>query len=401
MQGTRNTGSNGGANVPLPARDYAAEAAAQQAAIAAQQAQQARQQRLNEAYNANEQGNALLKKGDWAKAIHLYEEAARKSPNDKIIRDNLAKAQRRLQAQRAEAEQERLAKQRDKTAASNMQRDINIFAETLNAAPASSGGLDFDGGNSGTPPSGGGGLDFISPIPPANADKPAAASEVGNPMVVNAQNVRSGLPPEVDTAIAGVFSSAPPGVANAVSKGFQAVVTHDWKVAAAWFGDALNRDPGNTTLKNLLTAAHSKPASSKGDAIVDRYRKGYDAVIAGDRPGAISAFEAAMRNDPSHGGSIGTYVDYLRAKPKSAATQVLQLPTESDMEFMFDDLREKTPATKPTPANRPKSQKDVQSDADWLNEPEPGHAWKQFFRMLTPVRKIDQNAPVINSGFRG
>lgn len=88
------------------------------------------------------------------------------------------------------------------------------------------------------------------------------AVESNDPKVVNAQRVPSGLPKDVETAIAGSFADAPAGVVNAVSKGFQAVMAHDWKVAAAWFGDALNRDPGNVALKNLLAAANSSPPAA-------------------------------------------------------------------------------------------------------------------------------------------
>ena len=292
-----------------------------------QQAQQAHQQRLSEAYNTNERGNALFKKGDLAKAVQLYEEAARKSPNDKTIRGNLAEAQRQLQAQHAEAD----AKQRDKTAASNMQRAINSFAETLNAAPASSGGLDFDGRNSGTPPGGGGnggGLDFISTVPTASAARLPATLEFGDPMVVNAQNVPSGLPPAVDTAIAGGFASAPPGVSDRVRKGFQAATTGDWNVASAWFEDALKRDPGNVALKNLVAAARSTAASpvpklsvAQGMVVLDAYLdRGLDAQLGGD----AAQVKATARSSA--------------ASPTSKLTtaQGLQLPTAEDLKLLFD-----------------------------------------------------------------
>lgn len=176
-------GSGGNNSYIAPSGPSQAEIAAQQAA---QQAEQARHQRLTEAFNSNERGNAFWKKGDLANAVRVYEDAARKSPNDKVIRSNLARAEEALQTQRARAEEERLSKQRDKAAAANMQQAINSFAQTLDAAPASSGGLDFDGRAGGNLPSGGGiggGLDFISATP--GTAKPAAALEFGDPMVVD------------------------------------------------------------------------------------------------------------------------------------------------------------------------------------------------------------------------
>ena len=74
----------------------------------------------------------------------------------------------------------------------------------------------------------------------------------GDPKVVNAQNVPSGLPKAVENAIAEAYPDAPPGVSDRVRKGFQAVMTRDWKVAKAWFQDALNRDPGNVGIQRLI-----------------------------------------------------------------------------------------------------------------------------------------------------
>jgi hypothetical protein len=70
--------------------------------------------------------------------------------------------------------------------------------------------------------------------------------------VVDACNVPSGLPSAIDKAIAAVYGVAPPGVSDRVRKGFQAVMGRDWKVAKAWFMDALNHDPGNASLKRLV-----------------------------------------------------------------------------------------------------------------------------------------------------
>lgn len=289
VEGTRNPSNNAGVYVPSPAeqarqqriaeshtanergvafynkRDWANAAACFQEAVnkdpddpisrrnlanaqEALQADRAQQQRLTDAYNANERGNASLKKGDWAKAISSYQAALAKSPNDRIIRSNLARAQEALQTQRAEMEKERLAKQRDKAAAGKIQQIVQNFSESITPAQ-SSGGLDFDGRNSGSPPSGGGGLDFISAAPAPGAAKPAAALEFGDPMVVNARNVPSGLPKSVDDAIPHTL----PG--ERVRKGFEAIQADDWKVALAWFQDALNKEPGDPSLKRLVDLA--------------------------------------------------------------------------------------------------------------------------------------------------
>ncbi len=43
--------------------------------------------------------------------------------------------------------------------------------------------------------------------------------------------------------------------ADRISKGFQAVVNHDWPVALAWWQEALQRDPGNAALKRSVELA--------------------------------------------------------------------------------------------------------------------------------------------------
>lgn len=89
--------------------------------------------------------------------------------------------------------------------------------------------------------------------------------------VVDARNIPSGLPKSVENAINGVYSSAPPGVSERVRKGFQAVMERDWKVAKAWFQDALNRDPNNANLQRLValtdhTPPVKKPSSARRDS---------------------------------------------------------------------------------------------------------------------------------------
>jgi hypothetical protein len=152
--------------------------------------------------------------------------------------------------------------QQDKAAANHMQKTIDNFAQTLSAAPAS-GGLDFDGRTSGNAPgagSNGGGLDFTAVVSTAGPKTPAAALPSGDPRVVDARNVPSGLSKPVENAIAGAYANSPPGVSDRVRKGFQAVADRDWKVAKAWFEEALNRDPGNAGLKSLVELANAAPA---------------------------------------------------------------------------------------------------------------------------------------------
>lgn len=96
--------------------------------------------------------------------------------------------------------------------------------------------------------------------------KSPPASPSGDSRVVNVQNLPSGLTKGLDAAIAGAYADAPPGVSDRVRKGFQAVMARDWKLAKAWFEDALNRDPGNPGLKRLIVLADYKFDSRQGAA---------------------------------------------------------------------------------------------------------------------------------------
>jgi tetratricopeptide (TPR) repeat protein len=202
-------------------------------------------------------GGIAYKRGDVEQANREFELAKQYLPNNAVNNDNLTVTRNALAAR----QQAKLAEQQDKAAAANMQKAIQGFAQTLNAAP-SSGGLDFDGRASGNAPGGGnsGGLDFTTVVSTADPTTPAAASPSGDPRVVDASKAPPGLSKPVENAIAGAYANSPPGVSDRVRKGFQAVADRDWKVAKAWFEEALNRDPTNAGLKRLIELADAAPA---------------------------------------------------------------------------------------------------------------------------------------------
>jgi tetratricopeptide (TPR) repeat protein len=49
--------------------------------------------RKREAFKLNKKGNQAYKAGKWKEAIDYYKKALRKSPNDRVIRQNLTNAQ--------------------------------------------------------------------------------------------------------------------------------------------------------------------------------------------------------------------------------------------------------------------------------------------------------------------
>jgi tetratricopeptide (TPR) repeat protein len=202
-------------------------------------------------------GVLAYKRGDIEQALHHFELAEQYLPDLPHFKGHIADNTANLTTARNEIatrEQAKSAQERDKAAAGHMQKAIQSFAQTLNAAPAA-GGLDFDGNGSGAPPGAGGtsgGLDF-TPVVAANTPAtPASPPPSGDPNVVDARNVPSGLSKPVENAIAGAYANAPPGVSDRVRKGFQAVATGDWKAAKALFEDALSRDPTNAGLKRMI-----------------------------------------------------------------------------------------------------------------------------------------------------
>uniref|UniRef100_C6E1E7 Tetratricopeptide TPR_2 repeat protein n=1 Tax=Geobacter sp. (strain M21) TaxID=443144 RepID=C6E1E7_GEOSM len=62
-----------------------------------QKLRQEQQQQKQEAFSLNEQGNRAFERNDWSKAVDLYRSAVSKSPNDKIIQENLRRAEREKQ----------------------------------------------------------------------------------------------------------------------------------------------------------------------------------------------------------------------------------------------------------------------------------------------------------------
>lgn len=102
---------------------------------------------------------------------------------------------------------------------------------------------------------------YLAAVTHAAQRKPSSPLSSSDSSVVDARNVPSGLSKSVEHAIATAYANAPPGVSDRVRKGFQAVVEGDWKVAKAWFEDALKRDPGNANLKRLVALVDPLPDS--------------------------------------------------------------------------------------------------------------------------------------------
>lgn len=179
-------------------------------------------------------------------------------------------------------------------------------------------------------------------------------ADINDSSVVDACNVPSGLPKSVEKAIASVYADAQPGVSDRVRKGFQAVMAHDWKVAKAWFEDALNHDPENANLKRLAELC---------DYTVKHYHQGKGEQLPNN----------------------------------SSAPSTSQLPTDADLELLFP--RESLP-------NRPSgiSSKKEPEDSDlamlfpglnFKTQSDRNMAKKLSDLMLDEAIKMTENDPVL------
>lgn len=159
--------------------------------------------------------------------------------------------------------------------------------------------------------------DHLAAVNLAASLKPAPNADTS---VVDARNVPSGLPKALDNAIASAYSAAPPGVSDRVRKGFQAVMVRDWKVAKAWFQDALNRDPNNAGLKRLVALTDSSQQPNQQPATV---------VDSRNEP-------AGLGGKSNYKGAT-TQSSQTKSVPASTAGSPILLPNASD-DLMFDYL---------------------------------------------------------------
>lgn len=224
-------------------------------------------------------------------------------------------------AQEAEAERQRQAEIIKRQKDAEFIRDRDAAAETLKGSSGSS--MDQLKGLSGTNNSGlkGTGFDTGNTGLKELRGSSQGASHTDTSMV-DARGVPSGLQKTLDNAIARAYSSAPPGVSDRVRKGFQAVMERDWKVAKAWFQDALKLDPNNAGLKRLVALAETSQQPNKQSATVDE------------------------RNEPAGlGGKSdmkGSSAPPNKTKPALKTGTQLQLPDPNDIYFLFPGLEATT-----------------------------------------------------------
>lgn len=111
--------------------------------------------------------------------------------------------------------------------------------------------------------------------------------------------------------------------ADRISKGFQAVINHDWPVALAWWQDALNRDPQNATIKRSVDLAQWMVDRRK--AVVARPAAPLSAAIHaaahGDNTEAIRQFELAKAENPASARHVDSMIATIQQKSAQKAKQ--------------------------------------------------------------------------------
>ncbi len=190
---------------------------------------------------------------------------------------------------------------------------------------------------------------YLAAVTRAAQTKPASPVPFSDSSVVDARNVPSGLPESVEKAI----PHTPSG--DNVRKGFQAIDEHDWKVALAWFKDALNHEPGSPGLQRLVDLAQYT---------LQRHSE------LGAKP-----------------------IDDATAVGKRSPDKMLKTGMNHELNKALNDYYENNPPKWLKPG------RDIQSDTEWLNEKEP--AWKNFFRLFTPAFNIKEDGTLESTGIRG
>lgn len=226
----------------------------------------ARQQRLAASRDYNDQGVAAYARSDWAEAVRLFQLSLDNDPADGVVPQNLSMAKAKLQEQNE-----------SKAASAHIKSLIEGYSATVTPMNSTS-GLAFDQGS-------------VAPRRGVKAGAPAPQSlDFGDPMVVDARNVPSGLPKSVDEAI----PHTPAG--EGVRKGFQAIQAGNWKAALAWFQAAVKKEPNNRSLEQLVDLAQFTlyyrpqtlgPASASAATQTDRSAGKKSDAAAIDRPAVV------------------------------------------------------------------------------------------------------------------
>ena len=150
------------------------------------------------------------------------------------------------------------------------------------------------------------------------AEKKRLAALNPDTSVVDARVPRDGA-----YLIAQVPELARSPAADRITKGFQAVINHDWPVALAWWQDALQRDPNNAALKRSVDLAQwmvdRRKAVAAGPATP--LSAAIHAASRGDNAEAIRQFELAKVENPASATHVDSMIATIKQKSAQQAKQ--------------------------------------------------------------------------------
>jgi len=279
----------------------------------------------------NQTGVDYYNRGDFESAIKFFENSLLYTPGDPTYTQNLVNARQAL----------RNAKDQEAARQENLRQN----AAAVERMGQVTGTLNFDGGTGGTSPGTVGGLDFMAAIPSTGAAGAAGAQVAypphGDPRIVDARNLPPAVSKDIDRAIKGAYPNASPEVVERLKKAFTAVENRDWKVAKAWFQDALKRDPTNAGLQRFVILTQD-PADLKK---VQAPPAPPPPLV---RPIKPPPAPKAPNNDIMQ--FFKNFRDGVQQNPKPEVREfvlslspdsfkyllVLQLPEERDIAFLFD-----------------------------------------------------------------
>ena len=131
--------------------------------------------------------------------------------------------------------------------------------------------------------------------------------------------------------------------ADRITKGFQAVINHDWPVALAWWQDALNRDPNNAALKRSVELAQWMVDRPKAKAVgpVTPLGAAIYSASHGDSAKAIRQFEQIKKENPAIAPQVEDMISALQKRQaKDAKAAYWNRVIEEDTHKMVDEMFE-------------------------------------------------------------
>ena len=131
--------------------------------------------------------------------------------------------------------------------------------------------------------------------------------------------------------------------ADRITKGFQAVINHDWPVALAWWQDALNRDPNNAALKRSVELAQWMVDRPKAKAVkpVTPLGAAIYSAAHGNSAKAIRQFETIKKENPAIAPQVDDMINALQKRQaKDAKAAYWDREIKEGTQKMVDEMFE-------------------------------------------------------------